>query len=83
MLHHVAADDVTLPRGTLDEWQQNIARLAVGNHRLGLFIAAAFAAPLLDVTSERTGGLHVHGNSQSSKTTLLQSAASPVGPWRY
>ena len=76
---HVAAHDVTSPRGTLEEWQQNIARLAVGNHRLGLFIAAAFAAPLLDVTSEQTGGLHVYGKSQSGKTTLLQSAASVWG----
>ena len=76
---HIAAHDATSPRGTLDEWQQNIARLAVGNHRLGLFIAAAFAAPLLDVTSEQTGGLHIYGISQSGKTTLLQSAASVWG----
>jgi putative DNA primase/helicase len=77
--NHVAVPEVTLPRGTLDEWRQNIARLAVGNHRLGLYIAAAFAAPLLDVTSEQTGGLHVYGKSQSGKTTLLQSAASVWG----
>ena len=33
--------------GTLAEWQSKVAQLAVGNDRLALFMAAAFAGPLL------------------------------------
>jgi uncharacterized protein (DUF927 family) len=76
---HVASIKATQPRGTLAEWQQHVARYAVGNHRLGLFISAAFAAPLLDVTGEPSGGLHLHGGSQSGKTTCLACAASAWG----
>lgn len=76
---HIASHSATEPHGTLDEWKTNIARLAVGNHRLGLFISAAFAPPLLDLTSDPTGGLHIYDKSQSGKTTLLNSAASVWG----
>jgi uncharacterized protein (DUF927 family) len=76
---HVATADATQPRGTLAEWQEHVARFAIGNHRLGLFIDAAFAGPLLDVTSEPSGGLHLHGGSQTGKTTVLGCAASVWG----
>jgi uncharacterized protein (DUF927 family) len=67
-------------RGTLGEWQDNIARYGVGNDLLALSISAAFAAPLLDVLGEMSGGVHLHGTSQSGKTTLLRSAMTVFGP---
>lgn len=76
---HVAKADATRPRGTLAEWQENVARYAIGNHRIGLFLSAAFAGPLLDVMTEQSGGLHLHGGSQTGKTTALRVAASAWG----
>ncbi len=35
--------------GTLKQWQDNVAALAVGNDRPALFLAASFTGPLLDV----------------------------------
>lgn len=66
-------------RGTLGEWQDQVARFAVGNHRLGLFMSCAFAGPLLEITAEPSGGLHLHGVAQSGKTTALAVAASVWG----
>jgi len=66
-------------RGTLGEWQQAVARYAEGNDRLALFLSAAFAGPLLDVTGEPSGGFHLVGKSQSGKTAMVRAAASVWG----
>ena len=38
--------------GTLAEWQDQVARYAVGNSRLALFLSAAFAGALLEIIAE-------------------------------
>jgi putative DNA primase/helicase len=65
--------------GTLADWQDQVARYAVKNYRIGLFLAAAFTGPLLEITAEPSGGLHLHGGSQSGKTTALRVAGSVWG----
>ncbi len=45
-----AANDFT-ERGSLSEWQQGVAGLAVGNSRLCFALSLAFAAPLLSLLS--------------------------------
>jgi uncharacterized protein (DUF927 family) len=67
-------------RGTLNEWCQHVARYAEGNDLLTLAISAAFAAPLLDIVGDASGGVHFYGRSQTGKTTLLRAAASVWGP---
>lgn len=74
-----AAAPATEIKGTLAEWQHGVARFAVGNDLLALFLAAAFAGPLLELMAEPSGGLHIHGKSQSGKTTALAVAASVWG----
>ena len=44
-----------------------------------LLLSAAFAAPLLDIVSEASGGAHLFGGSQTGKTTALRCAASVWG----
>ena len=65
--------------GSLAEWQDRIARYAIGNSRLALFISTALAAPLLDIIAEPSGGIHLHGKSQSGKSTAAYVAASVWG----
>ncbi|MBI1209657.1 MAG: DUF927 domain-containing protein [Azospirillum sp.] len=66
-------------RGTLDGWKQEVAAPAVGNSRLVLSIAAAFAGPLLYLLGDESGGLHFVGGSSIGKTTTLRLAASVWG----
>ncbi len=73
------AGDAFRAAGSLAEWQREVARPAVGNDRLALFIAAAFAPPLLDVTGEPSGGINAVGNSRIGKTTMVRVAASVWG----
>ena len=47
------------PNGELTDWQQNIARFAAGNSRLCLALGASFAAPLLSLLNEESGGFHL------------------------
>ncbi|WP_421306672.1 DUF927 domain-containing protein [Aeromonas veronii] len=78
-----AASDFT-ERGTLAEWQQGVATLAVGNSRLCFALSLAFAAPLLTLVGMEGGGFHLKGESTDGKTTIMKAAASVYGnPDRY
>jgi uncharacterized protein (DUF927 family) len=65
--------------GTLQSWQQNVARYAIGNSRLVLALSAAFAGPLVGPCSEEGGGLHFKGASSTGKSTALHVAGSVWG----
>lgn len=76
-------------RGSLADWQKQVAAYASGNDRFALFLSAAFAPPLLQITDDASGGLHIHGDSSTGKTAALGMAASVWGsprsqvrPWR-
>jgi uncharacterized protein (DUF927 family) len=65
--------------GTLEDWRQSVAWLAVGNSRLVISICAALAGPLLDLLGLEGGGLHLRGASSTGKSTALLAGASVVG----
>ena len=67
------------PNGKLTDWQQNIARYAAGNSRLCLALGASFAAPLLSLLNEESGGFHLMGDSSDGKTTAAKVALSVWG----
>jgi putative DNA primase/helicase len=78
-------------KGTFRGWQNDVARLAVGNSRLILGISTALAATLLEPCGEESGGFHLRGLSSIGKTTALHVAGSVWGggdrggfvrPWR-
>lgn len=78
-----AANDFT-ERGSLSEWQQGVAGLAVGNSRLCFALSLAFAAPLLSLVGMEGGGFHLKGESTDGKTTIMKAASSVYGnPDRY
>ncbi|RMM54434.1 DUF927 domain-containing protein [Pseudomonas corrugata] len=65
--------------GTLEQWQEQIGALCVGNHRLAFVVSVAFAGPLLNILGHESGGFHLYGDSSGGKTTHLQVAASIYG----
>ena len=65
--------------GTIESWRQTIAAACVGNSRLLLAVSTAFAAPLLALLDEESGGLHFRGPSSSGKTTAVYVAATVWG----
>ena len=65
--------------GTLQDWQQHIARYAAGNSRLLLAIGTALAAPLLHLVGEQNGGFHIYGDSSDGKTTAALVGLSIYG----
>ena len=65
--------------GTLEQWQEQIGALCVGNHRLAFVASVAFAGPLLHMLGHESGGFHLYGDSSGGKTTHLQVAASIYG----
>jgi putative DNA primase/helicase len=67
------------PKGTLVEWQEHVAKKAIGNNRLLLSISTAFAGVLLRIAEAESGGVHFKGKSSIGKTTLLKAAASVHG----
>jgi uncharacterized protein (DUF927 family) len=71
--HHFAV------RGTLESWRGEIAARCVGNSRLTFGVSVAFAAALLNLTGDESGGFHIVGPSSLGKTTLLRVAGSAWG----
>jgi uncharacterized protein (DUF927 family) len=65
--------------GTLESWQEHVARNAIGNSRLLLALSAAFAGPLIEPCSAEGGGIHFKGASSTGKTTALHVAGSVWG----
>ncbi|MHB0817281.1 DUF927 domain-containing protein [Stutzerimonas stutzeri] len=68
--------------GTLEQWQQQIGALCIGNNRLAFVVCVAFAGPLLHLLGHESGGFHLYGDSSGGKTTHLQVAASVWGGTR-
>ena len=77
---HASADAAFRAAGTMPDWQDKVAALAVGNDRLVLFMSAAFAGPLLEVLAEPSGGIHLVGESRTGKSTAALMVASVWGP---
>jgi uncharacterized protein (DUF927 family) len=65
--------------GSLEDWRQDVARLAIGNSRLVFGLSSAFAGPLLHPMGEESGGFHIKGGSSIGKTTILRVAVSVWG----
>lgn len=66
-------------KGTLQDWQDQVARYAIGNSRLVVALSAAFAGPLIGPCSAEGGGLHFRGASSTGKSTALLAAGSVWG----
>ena len=66
-------------KGTLQDWQQNIAKYCVDNSRLCFCVSVGFAAPLLYLVGEENGGFNLRGQSSGGKTTALKVALSVYG----
>lgn len=67
-------------RGKIEQWQQDLSRLCVGNSRATFAVATAFAGPLLVWAPGTTGGgIHYTGPTSIGKTTCFLLAASVWG----
>ena len=69
--------------GTLEQWNELVARWCVGNSRLIFAICTAFASVLLRICNVQNFGFHIVGNSSSGKTTCLKVAASVFGNSKF
>ena len=75
----VSIDSIMSMTSTLVDWQNDVARYAVGNSRLMFAISTAFAGTLVTPANVESGGFHLVGGSSSGKTTAQRAAASVWG----
>ncbi len=66
--------------GTLQDWQESIARPASGNTRLVFAICVALAGPLLEILHAESGGFSYTSRSSIGKSSAFDLAASVWGP---
>ena len=79
ILQNDAKDTSFGSAGTLEDWQNNVATLCLGNSRLIFAISVSFASVLLKMTNEENGGFHFVGPSSIGKSITLKVAASTWG----
>lgn len=65
--------------GTLQDWQEHLAKPCAAHNRLVFALSCAFAGQLLEPIKEQGGGFHLRGNSSSGKSTALKIAGSVWG----
>lgn len=65
--------------GSLNDWQREVGQYLQGNSRPLLALGAIFAAPLLGVLREESGGFHFYGQSSKGKSLTGILAMSAVG----
>ena len=66
-------------KGSLKEWQDNIAKLCNENDILLFALSVAFTSPIIRLLQEEIVGFHFIGNSSNGKTTALKIAGSVCG----
>lgn len=76
-------EDLFRRRGTMEQWQNTVARPVAGNSRLVFAMCCAFAGPVLRLVGMQTGGIHITGDSSLGKTTALLLAASVYGSPKF
>lgn len=69
--------------GSLQGWQDNIARYCTGNPVLMFAVSIAFTGPLLEWVGYKTLGFHMLGNSSLGKSSLSVVAGSVCGAPNY
>lgn len=68
-----------IEKGTLKEWQANVAKLARYSNRLMFGVSAGFGAPLLQILGLPNISIHFNGTSGDGKTTIAKAVASIWG----
>lgn len=66
-------------QGSLEEWQEKVAKRAQESSALMLALASAFTAPLLADMGEITSGFHIIEDETMEKSSILATAASVWG----
>lgn len=66
-------------KGELSDWQEQIGKYCENNSRLMFAVCLSFAASLLPIAEESSGGFHLYGTSSTGKTTALFVAGSVWG----
>ncbi len=74
-----AADHRFYQKGSLQEWVDNVATLCSDNSKYVFGLSVGFASILLELVSEESFGINLHGSSSKGKTTLLTVAGSIFG----
>lgn len=70
---------VLTEKGTLEEWQANVATPALHSKRMMFGLSVALAAPLLQILGLPCGTFHLNGTSGDGKSSILKAAASVYG----
>ena len=66
-------------KGSSEDWRTEVGEKCKGNSRLVFATCVAFAAPVLHLIDEESGGFHFRGASSIGKSTALLAAGSVYG----
>jgi putative DNA primase/helicase len=71
--------DIYQQKGNLQDWLENVGKLANGNSRLQFAVSMAFVGVLMPLTGDDGAGVNFYGETSTGKTTTQIIAASVWG----
>ncbi len=80
MSHDIGVENLFRKSGTLEGWQEGVAKLCLGNAVPTLSISTVFGSMLLRRVGVHGGGFHLKGDSSTGKTLSQYLACSVLGP---
>ena len=73
----------TASSGTLNEWKENVASLALYSDRMLLALCVSFSGLIMKWANQESGGFHLHAESSVGKTTATLLASTVYGGPEY
>lgn len=73
----------TASSGTLKEWKENVASLALYSDRMLLALCVSFSGLIMKWANQESGGFHLHAESSVGKTTATLLASTVYGGPEY
>lgn len=73
----------TASSGTLKEWKENVASLALYSDRMLLALCVSFSGLIMKWANQESGGFHLHAESSVGKTTATLLASTVFGGPEY
>jgi uncharacterized protein (DUF927 family) len=79
LMYNGGETDIFVTKGTLEEWQEHVGKLAIGNSRMIFSINLGFDGPVMALVDDDGAGINWEGETSTGKSTVQFAVSSVWG----